>query len=155
MTGDQVTARAAAATRSNVLYLPAIAALGLLGTLVVARELPTSQFVVFAVVLAVRNTAQFLADVGSGSASTRAFARIEQRGDRPGAVRLYGRLLGYRVATAALFLAFALAFPDELRRLVGPDAGDADLLWIVVGIVNLEILAVLGSYVVTGLLRHP
>jgi O-antigen/teichoic acid export membrane protein len=129
--------------------------LALAAGIVVARLLSVEAFAIYALALAFRGTVQFLADLGTGAASARSFAQFEARGAPAEAWRLYGRLLGVRVAIAALLVAAAVIFHAAASSLLGLRA-DEDLLlalFLVIGVG--EMLAGLAYYVLVGTIRQP
>jgi O-antigen/teichoic acid export membrane protein len=80
--------RIAQAVRSNAVMFPLIGAVGFAANIAVARSLSTALFALYAAAVAVRGTLQFLADLGTGQASSRAFADLERFGGRASAWRL-------------------------------------------------------------------
>jgi O-antigen/teichoic acid export membrane protein len=98
-----------------------VAVLSFAAGIVVARSLPLEDFAVYAIAIAFRGTIQLLADLGTGAASSRAFAQLEQHDARAQAARLFRRLAGVRLLAGAALVVFALLFTD----LAGTPSGSA------------------------------
>jgi O-antigen/teichoic acid export membrane protein len=146
--------RAVAAARSNVVMYPLIALAAVVSSIVIARTLPLSQFALYAVALAVRGTAQLLADLGTGAASQRHFAELESLGARAQARGMFGRLAAARAA-AAVVLAIAVAVArDPIADALELAPGERDFLAFAVVIGALEIVAGLGYYALSGTFRQ-
>jgi hypothetical protein len=150
---EPVAGRAAAAVRSNTFALPIVLVLGLIGTTLVAHTLATAALASYLVILAARGTIQFLTDLGSGTATSRAIATMEKTGAGPAALRLYLRLFALRVALILIGVALVAFAPDRAQGLLGEEVSDFALALIVVMLAS-EILASLGYYTLAGLLRH-
>lgn len=146
--------RAAAATRSNLLTLPLIAALSFGASVVIVRILPIDEFAIYALVLGLRSTVQFLADLGTGSASARAFAQLEAGGGRTAARRLYAQLVLARAAVATVLIAVALASPDGVADVLSLRPEEQGLVAPLAVLMAAEIAAGLGVYVLIGTLRQ-
>ncbi len=151
--GD-VPTRAAAAVRSNAAALPLVVGLGLAGTTVVANVLTTVELAAFLVVLSIRGTVQFITDMGSGTASARAFARLEHAGAKHPALALYARLGLIRIVLILVLLGAVLTFPQPLHDALGDDLDTETAVTLVLAMVGIEVFASLGFYTLTGLLRH-
>lgn len=147
--------RVAAAARSNLLMGPLIAGAGLLAMAAVARTLSEGDFALYAVAIALRGTVQFLADMGTGAASSRMFAQFQARGLRGQALRLYGRLLLARGAFVTIFIGSLLTAPVAAGTLLGLHDDESYLLALVAALAVAEIVAALGSYVLVGTMRQP
>src|SRR5215207_4423297 len=93
---EPIGERATAAARSNLALSPLIGLAGLLSSIVVVRALAPDLFALYALAIALRGTVQFLADMGTGAASTRLFAELQQRGARAQALQVYSRLAAVR-----------------------------------------------------------
>ncbi|MDO9355013.1 MAG: hypothetical protein Q7T55_15045, partial [Solirubrobacteraceae bacterium] len=92
MSDQPIAGRAASAVRSNAVAMPVVLVLGLVGTALVAHTLTTAPLASYLVILAARGTIQFLTDLGSGTATSRAIATMEKCGAGRAALRLYVRL---------------------------------------------------------------
>jgi O-antigen/teichoic acid export membrane protein len=146
--------RAARAARSNVVLSPVIALTGLGSSIVVVRVLAPDAFALYALAIALRGGIQFVADLGFGGASARAFAELHERGARRQAQRVYHRLA---VIRAAIVIALAVAVasaPDSLSGLLNLHRDEHYFLIFLVVIGAAEIVGGLGFYVLTGTLNH-
>lgn len=147
--------RLVAAVRSNVLAFPIIGVLGFAASIAVAHALSPSLFALYAAALAIRGTLQFLADLGTGQASSRIFAELDQRGARRSAWRLYGQLAAARsvfVVGLALFLTLASGLAAALFDL----RADEQYYLAFIAIVGAaEVTAGLGHYLLIGTLDQP
>ncbi len=149
---DDLGARAATASRSNLITYPILAALAFGAGIAVARTLPPTQFAIYALALALRGTVQLLGDLGTGAASSRAFAQLEADGGRQAAWRIYGRLMMLRVGAAGLFVAAVAVFPTRVANIFGLSASEHDLLPLFAVLGAAEIVSGLAAYVLTGTL---
>lgn len=154
MTDREVGTRAISAIRSNALALPLIAGLGFAGTALVANLLTTAELAAYLVVLSIRGTVQFLTDMGTGAASSRAFARLDHAGAPKPAMQLYLRLGGLRLLASAVLVVAILLFPKPLHATVGHDLATPAAMALILAMVAIEVFASLGFYTLAGLLRH-
>jgi len=146
--------RAVRASRSNLIAFPVIAIFAFAAGIVVARTLPIGEFAVYALALALRGTVQFLADLGAGTASARAFAQLEAANRRAYSLRLYGRLAALRLAVVALLAGATFAAADAALSYLGLATTDrAALAWLVI-MGAAEVIGGLGTYALTGTLRQ-
>ena len=146
--------RAGRAARSNLLLSPVIAVAGLASSIVVVRVLTPEAFALYALAIALRGALQFLADMGFGAASTRAFAQLHQHGARARAKRLFLQLA---VARGGIVIAFAVAvaaIPHVFSDLLNLEGDEDYFLVFLVVIAFLEFAAGLGAYVLVGTLAH-
>jgi O-antigen/teichoic acid export membrane protein len=147
--------RLVAAVRSNILTFPAIGLLGFAASIAVAHALSPSLFALYAAALAIRGTLQFLADLGTGQASSRIFAELDQRGARRSAWRLYGQLAAARsvfILGLALFLTLASGLAAALFDL---NADEHYYLAFIAVVGAAEVTAGLGHYLLIGTLDQP
>jgi O-antigen/teichoic acid export membrane protein len=147
--------RIAQAVRSNAVMFPLIGAVGFAANIAVARSLSTALFALYAAAVAVRGTLQFLADLGTGQASSRAFADLERFGGRASAWRLYRQLALVRAGFVIVLALLVLAAPDAARALFGLDEDEHYFLYFVVLVGAAEIAGGLGHYVLIGTLDQP
>jgi O-antigen/teichoic acid export membrane protein len=146
--------RAGRAARSNILLSPVIATAGLLSSIVVVRILTPEAFALYALAIALRGGMQFLADLGFGGASTRAFAELNERGGRRQAQRLYLHLAAVR---SCIVIAFAIAIavvPDVFSDLLSLESDEQYFLVFLAVVGAAEVAGGLGLYVLTGTLAH-
>jgi O-antigen/teichoic acid export membrane protein len=146
--------RAARAARSNLVLSPVIALTGLASSIVVVRALSPGAFALYALAIALRGGIQFVADIGFGGASARAFAEFQQHGARGQAQRVYTRLAVIRAGIViALAAAVALA-PNWFSEAINLKTHERYFLLFLVVIAASEIAGGLGFYVLTGTLNH-
>jgi O-antigen/teichoic acid export membrane protein len=146
--------RAARAARSNVLLSPVIAIAGLASSIVVVRVLTPDAFALYALAIALRGGVQFVADMGFGGASTRAFAELHERGARRQAQRVYIRLAAARAGVVGAFATAVALAPDAFADLLNLGSNERYFLSFLVVIAVLEVAGGLGLYVLTGTFGH-
>src|SRR5215211_2986811 len=152
MNDGDLAGRALRATRSNLLTFPLLAICAFAAGIVVARILSVPEFGVYALALALRGTVQFLADLGTGTASARAFAQLESAGRRASAVRLYRRLALARGSAALLVAIGSVLAADQILDYLDLGSDQHQVLWWLVVMGVAEIVGGLGVYVLTGTL---
>lgn len=153
MSDQALAGRAASAVRSNALAMPIVLVLGLVGTALVAHSLTAEALAAYLVILAARGTIQFLTDLGSGTATARAIATMEERGAGRAALRVYQRLFTLRACIVAIGVAAVVAMPNFARDLLNDEVTDTALVLIVI-MLAAEVMASLGFYALAGLLQH-
>jgi O-antigen/teichoic acid export membrane protein len=145
---------AIAAARSNLALSPLIAVAGLASSVVVVRVLAPDLFALYALALALRGSIQFLADMGTGAASTRLFAELQDRGARAQAQHVYIRLALLRGALVVAACAVVALAPDALSSLLNLADDERYFLVFMALVCAAEVAAGLGFYVLTGTFRH-
>jgi O-antigen/teichoic acid export membrane protein len=146
--------RAAGAARSNVLLTPVIAVAGLTTSIVVVRTLAPDVFALYALALALRGGIQFVADLGFGGASSRAFADLHESGARTQAQSVFMRLAAIRAGIVIALAIVVAAAPDAVAGLFNLHSGERYFLVFLVVIGAGEIAGGLGYYVLSGTLHH-
>jgi O-antigen/teichoic acid export membrane protein len=142
------------AARSNIALTPVIGAAGLISSLVVVRALSQDVFALYALALSLRRGAQLLADVGTGAASSRLFAELQQLGAQEQARRAFIRLGLIRVFIITALIAVVVAAPEAISELLNLRGGEHYFLAFIVLIGAAEIVGGLGFYVLTGIFGH-
>jgi O-antigen/teichoic acid export membrane protein len=146
--------RATSAARASFMMSPLIAVAALGANVIVVRALSPGDFALFAVALSLRATLQFLADMGTGAASSRSFAELQQLGSPGQARRLYGRLAGARLLIVVMLLVAMLLNRDAFASLLGLQSDEHYFLTFVALIGIAEVAAGLGYYVLIGTFGH-
>jgi O-antigen/teichoic acid export membrane protein len=151
----EVVDRVAVAARSNVAFVPLLAGAGLASTIVLAAILGPSEFAVYALAVAIKGSIDFLADLGTGTASQRMFAVFHARRVRHQAIALYLRLLAARGIAGAALVVAVIALPDLLTEALGLRPPERFILYFAAPIGIVEMTATLASYVLSATLNQP
>jgi O-antigen/teichoic acid export membrane protein len=146
--------RAGKAARSNLLLSPVIAVVGFASSVIVVRVLTPEAFALYALAIALRGALQFLADMGFGGASTRAFAQLHEHGARAQAKRLFLQLAAVRSSIVIALAVAVVLIPDAFSDVLNLQSDEDYFLAFVVVIGFLEVAAGLGVYVLAGTLAH-
>jgi PST family polysaccharide transporter len=147
--------RATRAARSTIVLTPLIALVGLIGNVLVLRSLSPSDYALYAAALAIRVAVQFLTDMGTGTATSRAFAEFDVGGRRSQARAFFIRLLGMRVVVVIVFAIAVALLPGLAADALGLHANEDSFLTFVVLVASCEIIAGLGTPVLMGTYGQP
>lgn len=153
-TEEPLEIRATRAARSNVALSPLISLAAFVSSVVVVRALDPEVFALYALALAIRASVQFLADLGTGAASARAFAELHSVGSRRQALRLYAQLAGVRAVAIACLIAVIVAGSDRVASLLSLQEDERYFIPFALALAAVEIAATLGFYTLNGLLRQ-
>jgi lipopolysaccharide exporter len=147
--------RATRAARSTILLTPLIALVGLIGNVFVLRSLSPSDYALFATAVAIRVAIQFLVDMGTGTATSRAFAEFDVAGKRPQARTFFARLLSLRVVAVAVVAIAVALLPGLAADALGLHDNETSFLVFMVVISSCEIISGLGTPVLMGTYGQP
>jgi O-antigen/teichoic acid export membrane protein len=147
--------RATRAARSTIVLTPLIALVGLIGNVFVLRALSPSDYALFATALAIRVAIQFLVDMGTGTATSRAFAEFDVAGKRPQARTFFARLMTARVGAVAVVAIAVALLPGLAADALGLHDNESSFLVFMVLVSSCEIISGLGTPVLMGTYGQP